>query len=93
MGPSPSLPGPPSCTGLVAAPVAAVFLNRGTRTAPLAMRANVEHNRVLHQHVVILAIETLPVPRMPDAQRMLVDELGYSRDGILQVTARFGYMD
>ena len=29
----------------------AVFLNRGKETAPLAMRANVEHNRVLHRHV------------------------------------------
>ena len=27
----------------------AVFLNRGKETAPLAMRANVEHNRVLHR--------------------------------------------
>ena len=27
-------------------------------TAPLALRANVEHNRVLHEHVVILAIQT-----------------------------------
>jgi KUP system potassium uptake protein len=28
--------------------VTAVFLNRGKATTPLAMRANVEHNHVLH---------------------------------------------
>ena len=36
----------------------AIFLDRGKETAPLAMRANVEHNRVRHEHVVILSIET-----------------------------------
>jgi KUP system potassium uptake protein len=71
----------------------AVFLNRGKETAPLAMRANVEHNRVLHAHVVILSIQTLPVPRVPVTDRLVVDDLGYTDDGILHATARFGYMD
>ena len=42
----------------------AVFLNRGKETAPLAMRANVEHNHVLHGTSSILSIDTLPVPRL-----------------------------
>jgi KUP system potassium uptake protein len=78
---------------LVRIPGTAVFLNRGKETAPLAMRANVEHNRVLHEHVVIVAIETQPVPRIPDAQRLEVDDLGYAQDGIIHVTANFGYME
>ena len=49
---------------LLRVPGTAVFLNRGKETAPLAMRANVEHNHVLHEHVVILSIETLPVPHV-----------------------------
>jgi KUP system potassium uptake protein len=71
----------------------AVFLNRGKATAPLALRANVEHNQVLHQHVVILAIESVPVPHVRDAERLTVDPLGYEDDRITHVTARFGYMD
>jgi KUP system potassium uptake protein len=71
----------------------AVFLNRGNRTAPLAMRANVEHNHVLATHVVIISIETAPVPRVADSERMKVDALGYARDGIVHVAARFGYME
>jgi KUP system potassium uptake protein len=71
----------------------AVFLNRGKATAPLALRANVEHNQILHQHVVILAIETVPVPHVRDAERLTVDALGYKDDRITHVTARFGYMD
>ncbi|MFI6262534.1 potassium transporter Kup [Micromonospora sp. NPDC051006] len=75
------------------APGTAVFLNRGKQTAPLAMRANVEHNHVRHEHVLILAIETEPVPRVPADRRITVDDLGYADDGITHVTARFGYME
>jgi len=71
----------------------AIFLNRGKVTAPLAMRANVEHNEVLHEHVLILAIETVPVPHVPPAMRIDVDDLGYKDDRIIHVSARFGYMD
>ena len=78
---------------LLRVPGTAVFLNRGKETAPLAMRANVDHNRVLHEHVVIMAIDTLPVPRVPDSERTEVDALGYARDGIFHVTAHFGYME
>jgi KUP system potassium uptake protein len=74
-------------------PGTAVFLNRGKETAPLAMRANYTHNHVLHEHVVIVSIETQPVPRVPVADRLVIDDLGYSDDGITHVSARFGYMD
>ncbi|MCX4431157.1 potassium transporter Kup [Streptomyces mirabilis] len=75
------------------APGTAVFLNRDKETAPLAMRANVEHNHVRHDQVVILSIKTEPVPRVPAEQRIVVDDLGYADDGIIHVTARFGYME
>jgi KUP system potassium uptake protein len=78
---------------LVRVPGTAVFLNRGKTTAPLAMRANVEHNRVLHKQAVILSIETQPRPYVTQADRLLIDDLGYADDGIVHITARFGYMD
>ena len=74
-------------------PGTAIFLNRGKATAPLAMRANVEHNHVLHDHVLILDIQTLPVPHVAAADRLEIDDLGYKDDRIYHVTARFGYMD
>jgi KUP system potassium uptake protein len=74
-------------------PGTAVFLNRGKATAPLAMRANVEHNHVLHKHVVILTIETTNAPHIPPDERITVDDLGYKDDQITHITARFGYMD
>jgi len=74
-------------------PGTAVFLNRGKDTTPLAMRANVEHNHVLHEYVIVLSIETRPVPHVPDEQRLTIDPLGYTDDHISHVSARFGYMD
>ena len=52
-------------------PGTAVFLNRNKMTTPLAMRANVEHNQILHEHVVILSIETLPLPQVPSTDRLV----------------------
>jgi KUP system potassium uptake protein len=77
----------------VTVPGTAVFLNRGKETAPLAMRANVEHNHVRHQHVLIIAIQTEPVPRVPTAERIVADDLGYADDGISHVTVKFGYIE
>ncbi|MFJ4675681.1 potassium transporter Kup [Kitasatospora sp. NPDC088783] len=74
-------------------PGTAVFLNRGKETTPLALRANVEHNHVRHGQLVILSISTEPVPRVPEEERCVVDSLGYGEDGIVHVTARYGYME
>jgi KUP system potassium uptake protein len=74
-------------------PGTSVFLNRGKDTAPLALRANVEHNEILHEHVLILSVETAPKPHVPAEERLKIDDLGYEQDRIVHVTARFGYMD
>lgn len=37
---------------------------------------------------MILSIETLRVPYVDEADRLAVDELGYSDDGITHVTTR-----
>ncbi|MGW4244126.1 potassium transporter Kup [Nocardia sp. NPDC004722] len=78
---------------IVTVPGTAVFLNRGKETAPLAMRANVEHNHVRHQQVVFISIKTELVPRIPADQRIIIDHLDYRDDGIIHVTARYGYAE
>jgi KUP system potassium uptake protein len=74
-------------------PGTAVFLNRGKTTAPLALRANVEHNEILHDHVIILSVETMPKPHVPVEDRLQIEGLGFKQDRIVHVTAHFGYMD
>lgn len=80
-------------TPVLQVPGTAVFLNRDRHTTPLAMRANVEHNHVRHDQVVILSIQTEPVPRVQSGERVIIDDLGYTDDGIIHVTARYGYME
>ncbi len=74
-------------------PGTAVFLNRGSSTTPLSMLTNVEHIHVLHEHVAIVSVETPPVPRVPEHERITFDDLGFRDDGIFLVSMRFGYME
>ena len=74
-------------------PGTAVFLNRTKRNTPLAMRANVEHNHILHQRVIILSVVTVPVPYLADEDRLHLDDLGRTDNGIVHLGARFGYME
>ncbi|GAB0104297.1 potassium transporter Kup [Nocardia sp. JMUB6875] len=71
----------------------AVFLNRGKELAPLALRANVERNHVRHRQIVILSVETESTPRVPPGDRIRIDHLGYTDDGIVHVTVRIGYLE
>jgi KUP system potassium uptake protein len=74
-------------------PGTAVFLNANPKTTPLALRANVEHNHVLHQQVVIVSVDIERVPHIPRSERLAADELGRPRDGITGIVARFGFQD
>jgi len=42
---------------------------------------------------VIISIDKQRVPRVPPTDRLVIDDLGYTDDGITHVSARFGYMD
>ena len=43
--------------------------------------------------MIILSLDTVPVPRVPDDGRLSVDDLGNPHDGIFYVSAKFGYME
>ena len=71
----------------------AVFLNPSRETTPLALRANVEHNHVLHERVVIVTVQSETVPRVQPGDRVRIDDLGFDDDNIAHVTARFGFQE
>ena len=79
--------------GVFRTPRTAIYLNVNPDTTPLALRANLEHNQIVHQSVVILSIQALNVPHVQDSKRLELDELGYKDDGICHITARFGFQD
>ncbi|WP_233563678.1 potassium transporter Kup [Cryobacterium tepidiphilum] len=74
-------------------PGIAVFPHPNKDTTPLALRANVEHNHILHEHVLIVSVITARVPHVPMSQAFTYDDLGYSDDGIEHLTMRFGFSD
>jgi KUP system potassium uptake protein len=74
-------------------PGTAVFLNANITTTPLALRANFEHNRTMHQNVVIVSVVVDRVPHVREVERVMVDDLGYADDGIVHLTAHHGFQD
>jgi KUP system potassium uptake protein len=74
-------------------PGTGVFLNRGKETAPLSMRACVDHLHSLPENAVILSLETMPVPRIRPKDRLEIDDLGYKDDRITFVRAKHGYAE
>jgi KUP system potassium uptake protein len=71
----------------------AIYLNQGKETTPLALRTNVVHQHVRHRRLVIVTVETEPVPRVPKDRVVAVDDLGPVDDGIVHVTVRTGYKE
>ncbi|GLZ55819.1 potassium transporter Kup [Actinomycetospora sp. NBRC 106378] len=79
--------------GVTRVPGMAVFPHPTNETAPLALRANVEFNHVLHERVVIVSLVSVDVPHIPREERVTVDDLEHSHDGVVHVSARFGFQD
>jgi KUP system potassium uptake protein len=71
-------------------PGTAVFPSPSADTTPLAMRANVEHNHLLHERVIIISATTVNAPFVARRDRVTVADLG---DGIVHVSARFGFQE
>ena len=42
---------------------------------------------------MIISIETTKAPYVPESERLVVDDLGYDDDGIIHLTARYGFQD
>jgi KUP system potassium uptake protein len=74
-------------------PGTAVFLNPGKETTPLALRAEIEHNRILQEKVVIVSLDAASVPHVDPADRFSVVLLGQRRFKVIHVTVRVGYRD
>ncbi|MEJ3403870.1 potassium transporter Kup [Rathayibacter sp. YIM 133350] len=74
-------------------PGIAIFPHPNKDSTPLALRANVKHNHVLHEHVIIVSIITASVPHVPAFEAYEYDDLGYADDGIEHLTIRFGFSD
>jgi KUP system potassium uptake protein len=92
-GPLPDFVEKLNADGIPRVPGTAVFLHPTKETAPLALRANVEFNHVLHERVVIVSVQPENVPHVPPGDRVTIDQLGHPADGIVHLLARLGFQD
>jgi KUP system potassium uptake protein len=71
-------------------PGTAVFLTSDPDFAPTALLHNLKHNKVLHEHNVILTIITADTPRISEDERVQITPLSAS---FARVSLKFGYME
>jgi KUP system potassium uptake protein len=76
--------------GAVRVPGTGVFLASDRGLVPSALIRNIEHNKVVHERVIILNIEIAHTPRQDPVRRVDIEEI---LPGVYEITARFGFME
>lgn len=71
-------------------PGTAIFLSSRVEGVPPALLHNVKHNKVLHERIIILTIQTEGVPHLPHAGRAEVTDMG---EGFYRIVWRHGFME
>jgi KUP system potassium uptake protein len=71
-------------------PGTAVYLTSDPEHAPGALLHNLKHNKVLHEHNVILTVETTETPRVADEERLVFTPIDAD---FQQLCIRYGFME
>jgi len=74
----------------VRVPGTAVFLTSDPQSAPTALLHSLKHYKVLHEHNVILTIDTADTPRVALDDRVRIERVG---ETFSRVHLKFGYME
>ncbi|RFB79479.1 potassium transporter Kup [Methylovirgula sp. 4M-Z18] len=68
----------------------AIFMTSDTDAAPSALMHNLKHNKVLHEHNVLMSVRTENYPRVAPKNRFEMEKLS---DEFSRVIVHFGYME
>ena len=68
----------------------AIFMTSNLQGTPPTLLHNLQHNKVLHERVVLLTVTTSDVPHVSAKDRATVDALGH---GFYRLTVRYGFME
>jgi KUP system potassium uptake protein len=68
----------------------AVFLTSDAEVAPSALMHNLKHNKVLHERVFVVSVNTEPTPRVSPDKRYEIEKLS---EDFTKVTLHFGFME
>jgi KUP system potassium uptake protein len=76
--------------GVPRVPGTAVFLTRTTSGVPPVLKWHLQHNRALHERVLVLTILTESRPRVRPAERMSVAQEG---ENFWRISAQYGFVE
>jgi KUP system potassium uptake protein len=76
--------------GPVRVPGTAVFMTAQPTGTPPALAHNLQYNKVLHDHVVLLTVSTAQQPHVPPRERVSVEPLGHN---LFNVRVQYGFME
>jgi len=71
-------------------PGTAVFMTGSPAGTPITLLHNLEHNKVLHEKVVLLTVTTADIPQVPADDRVSVEPLG---ENFFRVTLVYGFIE
>lgn len=71
-------------------PGTAIFMYSDPESTPPALLHNMKHNKVLHEQVVLLSVNTEEIPRVPPKERIEVHKLD---NGFYRVILHYGFME
>jgi KUP system potassium uptake protein len=80
----------PRSRSIIRVPGLAVFLTGNQDYVPTSLLHNLKHNKVLHEKVMFVTVQTTDRPEEPADQRADVEELA---PGIHRVMLRYGFME
>jgi KUP system potassium uptake protein len=71
-------------------PGTAMYLTADADMAPVALMHNLKHNKVLHQHNVIVTVRTADIPTVPECDRIAIEKIS---DDFKKLTLTYGFME
>lgn len=71
-------------------PGVAVFMTSIPNVAPPVLLHHLKHNKMLHEKVVLMTLQSHEIPQVTDGERVTVEAKGA---GFYQVMARYGFME
>jgi KUP system potassium uptake protein len=79
-----------STESLVRVPGTALFMTSVSDDTPAALVHNVRHNKILHERVILMTVETMDVPHVPREERY---EISRMNEDFYRIVVRYGFMD
>jgi len=71
-------------------PGVAIFMSRNPEGIPTTLLHNIKHNKIVHERVVLMTVETEDRPHLSDEERCEWKDLGR---GVFRLSLHFGFME